>query len=293
MNQISTGPRVLVFDSGVGGLSIVEAIDDLLSEWQLIYLADNAFFPYGDQPEEVVVERCVELITTTLAVHSADLIVIGCNTASTVVLPALRARFSCPVIGVVPAIKPAALQSHNRRIGLLATPATVRRPYLESLISEFALDCTITRVGSSELVRLAENWMATTTIDPRVLARILDPLQEAGVDTVVLGCTHFPLIRPLLESVLGAGVNWVDSGSAIARRIQYLWAGMVRTGSRGITDKGLLADPREGLFFFTGREPAGVRAYLALHGWLRPEICSDFPEARLRMLQGFIAGGSV
>lgn len=276
MSQGHPGPRILVFDSGVGGLSIAGAIRHLLPAWQLMYLADNAFFPYGDQPEHVVVERCVELVAEALRLCPADLVVIGCNTASTVVLPALRERLSCPVIGVVPAIKPAAAQSRNRRIGLLATPATIRRPYLEALIGEFAGDCQIIRVGSSELVRLAEGWMATGTIDAEVLGSILRPLKEAGVDTIVLGCTHFPLIRPLLESALGTEVALVDSGNAVARRIQSLWAGMGRIGDRGAGES--RAEPVNcgALFLFTGSEPAGLRPYLALHGWSSPEVRSRF-----------------
>lgn len=264
------GPRVLVFDSGVGGLSIASAIGARVPDWRLVYLADNACFPYGDQPEDRVVERCVELIAAATAMSPVDLIVIGCNTASTVALPALRARFSCPVVGVVPAIKPAAELSRNRRIGLLATPATVRRPYLDALIADFAADCRVTRVGSSELVILAENWMQTGTLGAATLTPILAPLREADVDTVVLGCTHFPLIRPLLEPILDTAVVWVDSGSAIARRVEHLWA------EKGAGKPWTRADDQAPLFIFSGPEPAGLKAYLALNGWAEPRIRSGF-----------------
>lgn len=276
MSERARGPRVLVFDSGVGGLSIAGSIAERLPEWQLVYLADNAFFPYGEKPESLVIERCVTLIAGVIQRQPVDLIVIGCNTASTVVLPALRTEFSIPVIGVVPAIKPAAMLSRNRRIGLLATPATIQRPYLDQLIGEFAADCTITRVGSSELVRLCESWMGTGRIDPDDLARILGPLREAEVDTIVLGCTHFPLIRPLLEPVLGPSVTWVDSGQAIARRIEFLWAEQMR--QRQPEGKPIAADA-VAAFFFTGPEPAGVSRYLEQKGWASHRIHAGFQPA--------------
>lgn len=266
-------PRVLIFDSGVGGLSVAHSIAERLPAWQLVYLADNAFFPYGEQPEQLVIDRCVGLIATVTARQPVDMIVIGCNTASTVVLPALRQRFGCPVIGVVPAIKPAALLSRNRRIGLLATPATIRRPYLEQLIREFAGDCQITRVGSSELVRLVEAWMMSGVLDPDALHRIIAPLAEADVDTVVLGCTHFPLVRAWLQPLLDARVNWVDSGSAIARRLEFLWhePGCNPPDNGGEPAISGRADHQPRLFF-SGTEPQGLRAYLDRNGWPAPVV---------------------
>ncbi len=117
-------PRVLMFDSGVGGLSITTCIHQAIPSVRFGYVADNACFPYGDQPEPVVDARCLELITAALEVFPANIVVVACNTASTVTLPALRAALSVPVVGVVPAVKPAAAISANRRIGILATPAT-------------------------------------------------------------------------------------------------------------------------------------------------------------------------
>lgn len=256
-------PRVLVFDSGVGGLSIAASLRERLPNFQLVYVADNAFFPYGDQPESVVIERCVKLVGAAMADSPVDIVVIGCNTASTVVLPALRARFSRPIIGVVPAIKPAAALSRNRRIGVLATPATVQRPYLDQLITEFASDCAITRVGSSELVRLSERWMETGEIALCDRQRILRPFVEADIDTVVLGCTHFPLIRPLLQPVLPDGVQWVDSGDAIARRLEALWALEKTTVGARLAEG---AGPAY-KFYFTGAEPMGLRSFLTTAGW--------------------------
>lgn len=211
-------PEVLVFDSGVGGLSIASCIHRQIPAARLTHLADNAGFPYGDQPEGVVVDRTVSLVQAQLRSHPFDVVVVACNTASTVALPTLRSSVTVPVVGVVPAIKPAAALSENRRIGLLATPATVRRPYLEQLIRDFAPDCKLERVGHPELVTWIENWARGRPLPEPALSVALQPFREARVDTLVLGCTHYPLIRDVLQRLLPEVCHWVDSGDAIARR---------------------------------------------------------------------------
>lgn len=215
-------PEVLLFDSGVGGLSIGQSLRQRLPGVHLSFLADNAGFPYGNQPEEVVIRRTVQLVTGQLAQRPADVVVLACNTASTVALPALRAVVPVPVIGVVPAIKPAAALSLNRRIGLLATPATIRRPYLDQLIADFAADCAITRVGQPDLVHWIERWAQGAELPEQALEQALLPLKEAQVDTVVLGCTHYPLIVDCFRRLLPGVQFWVDSGDAIARRAEAL-----------------------------------------------------------------------
>lgn len=217
-----TAPRVLVFDSGVGGLSVAACIHQALPGIELIYLADNAGFPYGDQPEQVVIARCCSLIEACLRQHPCDVIVVACNTASTVVLPHLRDMTDVPVVGVVPAVKPAAASSVSRRIGLLATPATVQRPYLDELIAEFAADCEVVRVGHPGLVCWAEQLVQGGEPPQAELNQAVAPLREAGVDTVVLGCTHYPLLLPWLRRSLPDVTTWVDSGQAIARRVGFL-----------------------------------------------------------------------
>ena len=263
-----SSPRVLVFDSGVGGLSIAEAIRTRLPDASLLYLADNACFPYGDQSAERVEQRCVELITSALARHPVDVVVIACNTASTIVLPALRAAVDVPVVGVVPAIKPAARATVSGRIGLLATPATVSRPYLEQLIADYAPDCELTRVGSSELVRMAENALGDAPVPSSALEPILTPLIEADVDTVVLGCTHFPLLRPALEQIMGPQVTWVDSGEAIARRVASLLEGA--TGQ--VHEAG---EPQHRLLF-TGSRPKGIEAWASRNGLVSYQVGDAF-----------------
>lgn len=216
--------HVLIFDSGVGGLSVYREIRHLLPHLRYSYLFDNARFPYGELPAAELVARCCDLIVQRVACEPVDLVVIACNTASTQVLPTLRARLGhIPVVGVVPAIKPAAAMSQNRCIGLLATPATVARPYTDKLIHEFAADCTVLRLGSTELVIQAEHKLAGGAVDQPLINTILAPWREAAVvpDVIVLGCTHFPLLSEELNQAV-PGAQLIDSGRAIARRVASL-----------------------------------------------------------------------
>ena len=228
MNEASP-PSVLVFDSGVGGLSVAASIRRLCPQLPLVYLADNAGFPYGDKPEAEVIRRTCNLVTSALLQFDCQIVVVACNTASTVALPALRECVSAAVVGVVPAIKPAAAISVNRRIGILATPATVARPYLDQLIVDYAADCQVCRIGHQSLVHWAEGLARGEPVPPSRLAEILVPFELAGVDTVVLGCTHYPLLLPALKQAAPGVRFWVDSGDAIARRVEQLPAFLTST----------------------------------------------------------------
>jgi glutamate racemase len=224
MGPLNGTPRILVFDSGVGGLSILAEIRQRLPACQFIYASDNAAFPYGVKSEAELVARVDQVLHALLARHPADILVMACNTASTLTLPHIRSRFSQPIVGVVPAIKPAAARSRSKVIGLLATPATIARPYTQALIDEHAAQCQVIRVGSSDLVRMAEACLRGQTPDPEALAHILAPFkapEAQKLDTLVLACTHFPLLRQFLAPLL-PGVDLVDSGEAIARRVEYL-----------------------------------------------------------------------
>lgn len=217
-------PTVLVFDSGVGGLSVYNEIRLLLPDLHYIYAFDNVAFPYGEKTEEFIVERVVDIVSAVQQRHALAIIVIACNTASTVSLPALRQRFNCPVVGVVPAIKPAAKLTRNGVVGLLATRATVKRPYTLDLVARFATDCQILMLGSSELVEIAEAKLHGEPVSLPALQKILRPWLKMPEppDTVVLGCTHFPLLADELVQVLPDGTRLVDSGAAIARRTVWL-----------------------------------------------------------------------
>lgn len=218
--------NILVFDSGVGGLSIVSHLREQLPSTAIQYLADNALFPYGELNDEVLVPRVVALIASSCEHWNIDIVVIACNTASTLALPALRDKLSIPVVGVVPAIKPAAQCSSNKVIGLLATNGTVSRAYTDELIADFAKDCQIIRVGSSTLVALIEAKMRGEDIPQQTYTEILKPLREHigwdALDTVVLACTHFPLAKQQLSAAAPDVSHWVDSGDAVARRVKHL-----------------------------------------------------------------------
>ena len=211
---------VMVFDSGVGGLSILDAIRKQAPELSYCFVADNAGLPYGDKTESWLIDRVPRVIERALQEVQCQLLVVACNTASTIVLSPLRSQFSFPVIGVVPAIKPAAAMSKKKIIGLLATPATIQRPYTDALIQEFADDCIVIKIGSSRLVAIAEEKLRGTKPDRDELKTILAPFAAAQPDLVVLGCTHFPLLRQELSETL-ASIVWIDSGDAIASRVLH------------------------------------------------------------------------
>ncbi len=213
------GP-VLIFDSGVGGLSVTAALRARLPDVTLAYVCDNAMLPYGTKADDWLVSRIVATCSSAVSASGAAALVVACNTASTLALRELRARLTIPVVGTVPAIKPAARLSASRVIGLLATSATVNRAYTQTLIDDFAADCKIVRVAADSLVGEAERQLAGLAPDDGVLAEALAPLwAEPTLDTVVLGCTHFPLLRQRLEASAPRAINWVDSGEAIARRV--------------------------------------------------------------------------
>lgn len=220
----SSPASLIVFDSGIGGLSVADEIRRQLPWVNINYVADNRIFPYGLQEESVLIKRVCSIMPALEQRYPASAIVIACNSASTVVLDTLRQQTSTPVIGVVPAIKPAAQRSTNRVIGLLATPGTVNRHYTQRLIEEFASGCDVVKVGSSALVTLAENKLRGMPVDNNAIAEIVAPFLQhlPPPDVVVLGCTHFPFLRAEIAAALPSGTLLLDSGEAIARRTRQV-----------------------------------------------------------------------
>ncbi len=218
-----SGPTILAADSGLGGLSIVAEIRKALPRARLAYMCDNAFFAYGTRADAELLAHFLDVINRAIARVRPDLIVTACNTISTICLPQLRAATSIPVVGVVPAIKPAAQKSKRKIIGLLATPATINRPYTDDLIQRYAADCTVLKIGSAELVEMAEAKLLGQAIDHdrvrRIIAPFFDHSADAQPDVVVLACTHFPLLRAELQAAGPDDVAWIDSGAAVARRV--------------------------------------------------------------------------
>jgi glutamate racemase len=224
--MLMTFPHILIFDSGLGGLTVLEAIHDQLPEGRFTFVADNAAFPYGALSEETLIERVISICDYFLPKIQPDILVIACSTASTLVLPLLRARFPLPVVGVVPAIKPAASLTKSKLIALLATPATVNRPDTQALIDTYAQGCSVHRVGSPMLARYAEAEFCGTPATDQELLEAIRPCfiqrQETQTDVIVLGCTHYPLILKRLEKISPWPVSWINPAPAIAQRVVSL-----------------------------------------------------------------------
>lgn len=239
--------RVLVFDSGVGGLTVAEELRALGPGLGVHYAADSAFFPYGDKSDDALRRRLPEVAEALCRAVKPDVFVIACNTASTLGLDEVRERLDIPVVGTVPAIKPASLLSQTGVIGLLATPGTIHRAYTARLKEQFANDKMLIMHGSVELVRLAEAHARGEDVQFEAFRAAQAPLFEAPggdlIDTVVLACTHFPLVRGQLIASAPRPISYIDSGMAIARQtIRVLPA---QTQARGIGGTAWLTSPAE------------------------------------------------
>ncbi|HEV7877999.1 glutamate racemase [Bradyrhizobium sp.] len=220
---------ILVFDSGLGGLTVLREIVRARPDARYVYVADDAFFPYGHHGEQQLIARVVPLVGELIGVHAPDLVVIACNTASTLVLSHLRAAYSVPFVGTVPAIKPACASSRSKRISVLGTKGTVKREYTQALIRDFAQGCEVTLVGSGNLAALGEAALNGGGVsDEDILAEIAPCFVEGPedssfrTDTVVLACTHFPLLTDRLVALAPWPVDWIDPAPAIARRVANL-----------------------------------------------------------------------
>ena len=258
---MAAGP-LLIFDSGVGGLSVLAAIRRLMPDAPIVYAADNAGFPYGTRSAAEIAARVPALLGRLAERYDPALIVIACNTASTIALDAVRAALDLPIVGTVPAIKPAAALSKTRAIGVLGTAATIVQPYVDRLAAEFAADCTVIRHGSAELVELAEAKLRGEVTDAADYARILDGLLArpggGAIDTVVLACTHFPLVQPELAAAAPRPLMFVDGNDGIARRTAFLARDLAWPDGAG-----------EGIAVFTGPGAEAYREGLAGYGLTR------------------------
>jgi len=242
--------RAVVFDSGLGGLTVLSAIRDLRADVEIVYVADDAAFPYGRLSEAALVARVETVMARIVPEQAPDIVVVACSTASTLALPNLRAAYkNLPFVGVVPAIKPAAAASRSGLISVLATRGTIARDYTRALVREHAADCEVTLVGSAVLAPLAEARLRGEPIDDADIAREIAPcfVETAGgrTDHVVLACTHFPLLADAIDRLAPWPVALVDPAPAIARRLDSL-LGTAHAAS----------PPRVGaLVFTTGRPP--------------------------------------
>jgi glutamate racemase len=261
-------PTILVFDSGLGGLTVLREVVKARADAHFLYVADDAFFPYGHHSEEEIIARVVPLIGELISAHRPDLIVIACNTASTLVMSHLRERYSLPFVGTVPAIKPACAASKTKRVSVLGTKGTVKREYTHALIRDFAQGCEVTLVGSAELAALAETALSGGDVsDEDILAELKpcfvgaeqDPSRRT--DIVVLACTHYPLLLDRLNRLAPWPVDWIDPAPAIARRVVQL-LGMPAGRHSGTTAKMIFTSGHQHRLnealvpFFGGQVPA-------------------------------------
>jgi glutamate racemase len=221
-----SAPTILIFDSGVGGLTVYREIARARPDAAFLYVADDALFPYGEIEDARLISRVVGVLERVIARYRPDLVVVACNTASTIVLPTLRARFTVPFVGTVPAIKPACAGSVTRRVSVLGTEATVKREYTRTLIEQFAMGCEITLVGSARLALLAQCYLCGGAVEDAAIAAEIGPCfvgeSPTRTDTVVLACTHYPLLSERFEELAPWPVHFLDPAPAIARRVVHL-----------------------------------------------------------------------
>ncbi|MBY6240729.1 glutamate racemase [Methylosinus sp. Sm6] len=264
-------PKILVFDSGLGGLTVFVEVAKLRPHATLVYCADDAGFPYGPLSNEALVARVMLVMERLVAEHSPDLVVIACNTASTLALPHLRARWpQIPFVGTVPAIKPAAERSRSRLISVLATPGTVARDYTRTLIASFAEGCEVTLVGSMRLAPIAEDFLRGVEVSEAEIAGEIAPCfvrraDGAWTDAIVLACTHYPLLLEIFRRLAPWPVEWIDPAPAIARQADRL------LDQRFGPDRVAAPAPRRAIFTSGARPAPPLAAALARLGFEEAE----------------------
>lgn len=208
-----------IFDSGVGGISVLKHIRQLLPHEDLLYCADSSNAPYGNKSPEFIRERAFSL-TRFLADQGAKAIVIACNTATAGAINQLRENFQLPIIGMEPAVKPAVAATRSGVVGVLATSGTLKSAQFAALLENYGQNVRIVTQACHGLVECIERGELDAVSTSALIAKYLKPLLEAGADTIVLGCTHYPFIRPLIEAQLGSGITLIDTGEAVARQVQ-------------------------------------------------------------------------
>ena len=264
--EMPPSPTIVVFDSGLGGLTVLREVVKARPDAHFIYLADDAAFPYGAIPEEALITRIMHVIGKAIAEHKPDLVIIACNTASTLALKELRARYTVPFVGTVPAIKPACAHSQSKRVAVLGTQGTVHREYTMALIREFAAGCDVVLVGSPRLAGFAEGELAGRPASDAEIAAEIAPcfVDEDGrrTDTVVLACTHYPLLTARFKANAPWPVQWLDPAPAIARRVADLLHERPPASVPALLPQ---------IAFTSGRSPAGKLA-MALSGYGFPAM---------------------
>jgi glutamate racemase len=262
---VAPGAPILLFDSGVGGLTVLAEVRKALPDAPILYAADTAGLPYGTKTEAQIAARVAGLLGRLAERYHPRLICIACNTASTIALGMVRDVLAVPIVGTVPAIKPAAAMTRSGVIGLLGTQATIRQAYVDRLEHEFAADKRLLRHGAPGLVEAAEAKLRGEAVDQAVFDQAADALRSQpggeAIDTVVLACTHFPLVEDEIARAFGPGVNFVHGAQGIARQVARLVAG--QEYARQAADRAL--------FTGLGDIPEAYRTKLAHYGLLEVE----------------------
>ncbi len=260
--SVEAASPILLFDSGVGGLTVYDALREVLPEAPVIYAADLAGLPYGTKTEAQIAARVAGLLGRMAERFRPRLVCIACNTASTIALGMVRDVLEIPVVGTVPAIKPAAALTQTGTIGLVGTNATIRQAYVDDLEAKFAGGKRLLRVAAPGLVEAAEAKLRGAPVDPALIADVRDRLaalaeNAPAIDTLVLACTHFPLLAEELAAAFGPQVRQIDGAQGIARRIAHLLEGQSFSASG--PNRFIVTGPISGA--------AGLEAALAARGF--------------------------
>jgi len=247
---------IAVFDSGVGGLSVLAEIQRLLPHESLLYFADCGHIPYGEKTPEFIRQRC-NVMARFFREQGAKALVIACNTATVAAVADLRRDFpDWPIVGMEPAVKPAAAATHSGVVGVLATTGTLQSAKFAALLDRFATDVRVITQPCPGLVELIESGDLHSAELRTLLQHYVEPLLANGCDTIILGCTHYPFLKPLLKTMLPESLSLIDTGAAVARQLQRLLA-----------ERDLLADgPNRPVRFWTSADPEFFRRTLPLLG---------------------------
>lgn len=279
--RTTSRPTILVLDSGVGGLTVLREVRRARPDADYVYAADDAAFPYGDWAEEPLTRRVEDVTAELVHRYAPDLVVVACNTISTLVLPVLRERFGLPFVGTVPAVKPAASLSKTGRIAVLATPGTVRRDYTRELVAAYAGACAVDLVGSTRLAAMAEAELAGNPASGEALLAEIMPCfadrEGRRTDTIVLACTHYPLLATRMARLAPWPVTWIDPAPAVARRVAQILGETAAAPETALYGRAV----------FTGEGEAGAHLRGALASFGLTEIatglCPVLPGARIAL----------
>ncbi len=238
-----------VFDSGVGGISVLQHIHALLPHEQLLYVADSSHAPYGSKTPEEIQSRCFEIADFLIA-KGVKALVVACNTATAAAIDRMRAKYPLPIIGMEPAVKPAAAASKNGVIGVLATVGTLKSAQFAGLLESYGRNVKVVTQGCIGLVECIERGELNTQGTRKLLEQYCQPLLNEGADTIVLGCTHYPFVKPLIQQIVGENVTLIDTGAAVARHLQ-----------KRLADLGLLSQQQESgvVSFWTNSQAEDAR----------------------------------